>query len=357
MSLFVLRLGVALRRLGALALRRLGHGRRGRLVRLRVLFLQLLVGGRLSFRLGVRLLEAGALGAERHPQLSQKDVRLLVRLRARRDRHVEAAHLVDRVVVDLREDDLLADAHRAVAAAVERARVEAAEVADARDRDRGEPVEELVHARAPERDRDADWHAVAQLERCDRLARAADVRRLPGDCGELLRRGVEHVRVLLRVAHAHVERDLLDARDLHRGLVAEALLEGGSDLPLVALPQARRDLCRCRGFHLLDLLAGLLGHTDALAPLALDPDAARLARRGVDQHHVRDVDRALHLNDPAELLGALSVAQRARLDVALDDVDALDVDALALPVDALDAAGPAAVLTGDDADGVVAADL
>ena len=56
--------------------------------------------------------------------------------RGRRDRDVEAPHLVDRVVVDLREDDLLPDAERVVAAAVERARVQAAEVADPGDRDR-----------------------------------------------------------------------------------------------------------------------------------------------------------------------------------------------------------------------------
>ena len=45
--------------------------------------------------------------------------------RRRRDGHVEAAHLVDGVVVDLREDDLLPDAEREVAAAVERVRVDA----------------------------------------------------------------------------------------------------------------------------------------------------------------------------------------------------------------------------------------
>src|SRR3712207_8550739 len=51
----------------------------------------------------------------------------LFRSRARRQRDVEAAHLVDVVVVDLREDDLLPDAHRVVAPPVERPRVEPAE--------------------------------------------------------------------------------------------------------------------------------------------------------------------------------------------------------------------------------------
>jgi hypothetical protein len=107
----------------------------------------------------------------------------------------------------------------------------------------------------------------------------------------------------------------------------------------------------------VDLLAGLLGHADAAATLALDAHTGRLAGVRVDQHHVRDVDRALHLDDAAELLGALGVAQRARLGVALDDVGALDEDLLLARVNPQDAAGLALVLAGDDAHGVVPADL
>src|ERR1700757_1636338 len=60
---------------------------------------------------------------------------VLVGLGARRDRHVETADLLNVVVVDLRKDELLADAEREVAAAVERPRVEPAEVADPGQRD------------------------------------------------------------------------------------------------------------------------------------------------------------------------------------------------------------------------------
>src|SRR6187200_709347 len=48
--------------------------------------------------------------------------RLLVGLGGRREGDVEPAYLVDRVVVDLGKDDLLAHAQRVVAAAVEGAR-------------------------------------------------------------------------------------------------------------------------------------------------------------------------------------------------------------------------------------------
>jgi hypothetical protein len=44
-----------------------------------------------------------------------------------------------------------------------------------------EPVEELVHALAAQRDLDADRHALAQLELRDRLLGLADHRLLAGD--------------------------------------------------------------------------------------------------------------------------------------------------------------------------------
>src|SRR4051794_26396737 len=249
LSLLV-RAGVVRRRRGFVAFR---LGRISRLrVRLGVFFLQLLQRGLLG--LGLRLLlllradlgggRAGArvVAAERHAERGEQRKRLLVGRRRRGDADVEPAHLVDRVVVDLGEDDLLADAHVVVAAPVEALRVEAAEVADPRDRDRREAVEELPHAGVAQRDGDADRHLLAQLEVRDRLARAADARALARDRLELLGGGLQHVGVLLRVAHTHVERDLHEPRRLHPAAVAELLEELRGDLLLVALLQARDDL-------------------------------------------------------------------------------------------------------------------
>src|SRR4051812_2244362 len=158
---------------------------------------------------------------ERHPERVEQRERLAVGVRGRRDRHVEAADLVDRVVVDLGEDDLLADAHVVVAAPVEGARVQPAEVAQARDGDGGQAVDELVRAHVAQRDRQAHGHALAQLERGDGLARAPDVRLLARDVGELLLGRVEHLGVLLGLADAHVERHLDQLRRLHHRRVAE----------------------------------------------------------------------------------------------------------------------------------------
>ena len=56
---------------------------------------------------------------EGHAEPAQKRQPVLVRLRGGRDRDVEAADLLDVVVVDLGEDDLLPDAERLVAASIE----------------------------------------------------------------------------------------------------------------------------------------------------------------------------------------------------------------------------------------------
>src|SRR5579872_852523 len=160
------------------------------------------------------LLPSPILTGERKAERGEERKGLVVVLRGGRDRDVEPADVGDRVVVDLRKDDLLADAERVVAAPVERAGVEPAEVADARQRDRDQTVEELPHPRAAQRHARADRHPLAELERRDRLARLAHLRALARDRRELVDCGIEKLRVGLRVADAHVERDLLDARHL-----------------------------------------------------------------------------------------------------------------------------------------------
>ena len=59
------------------------------------------------------------------------------------------------------------------------------------------------------------------------------------DRRELLRGGLEHLGVLLRLAHAHVDRDLHDPGRLHHGRVAEPLHQLRLDLALVALLEPR----------------------------------------------------------------------------------------------------------------------
>src|SRR3954447_14587900 len=104
----------------------------------------------------------------------------------------------------------------------------------------------------------------------------------------------------------------------------------------------------------VELRAGTLGDAHARALLGPGRAHARgLLVLRVEDRDVGDVDPALAL-DHADLgVGARGVGAL----VALDDVEALDVDAAALTVDAQHLAGLALVLAGDDDDLVVAADL
>src|SRR6185436_19107033 len=104
------------------------------------------------------------LGHEGHLEALQQRLRLGVSLCGRADHDVHATDLVDLVVVDLREHQLLLEAERVVAAAVEALAADAAEVADARQRDGDQAVEELVHPLAAQRHLAADVHSLAQLE-------------------------------------------------------------------------------------------------------------------------------------------------------------------------------------------------
>src|SRR6266480_765397 len=70
----------------------------------------------------------------------------------------------------------------------------------------------------------------------------------------------------------------------------------------------------------------------ALAAGALDPHPGGLVVLLVEQHHVGDVDRALALDDPADLAALLRVLDGARALVALDHVEALDEDVALLRV-------------------------
>src|SRR5579885_2479838 len=89
--------------------------------------------------------------SEWHAEPGQQAAGLVVGAGCGDDRHFQPAQFVDLVVVDLREDDLLTQAERVVAAAVEAVGAHAAEVADAGQRDVHELVEEVPHAPAAQR--------------------------------------------------------------------------------------------------------------------------------------------------------------------------------------------------------------
>src|SRR5262245_10846897 len=141
---------------------------------------------------------------EGHAQVREERLGFLVGPGRGDDDDVHAAHLVDLVVDDLRENELLAQTEGVVAAAIEGLRRYALEVAHARQGDVDQPVEELVHARPAERHLGADGHVLAELEVGDRLAGAGHDRLLARDRLQVGGREVHHLGVVARVAQAHV---------------------------------------------------------------------------------------------------------------------------------------------------------
>src|SRR5665213_850943 len=165
---------------------------------------------------------------------------LVVGVRRRDHRDVHATEAIDPVLVDLVEHDLLSETERVVAVAVELARRQAAEVANTRQGECEQPVEELPHPVVSQGDVATDRHVLAQLELGDRLLRPGDLRLLTGDRGQVADRSVDQLRVASSLADTHVHDDLGQAGDLHDVGVTELLAQLGRDLVAVALLETRR---------------------------------------------------------------------------------------------------------------------
>src|SRR6202142_657126 len=141
---------------------------------------------------------------EREVECSKQRARLFVVARACANGDVHAPGVGDLVEIDLREHDVFLDAEAVVAAAVEALRIESAEVADARQRDVHQPVDEVVHARLTQRYLAADGLTVAQLVGGDRLARHCDHGLLAGDQRQVGGGVVHLLAVGDTLADAHV---------------------------------------------------------------------------------------------------------------------------------------------------------
>src|SRR5256712_3123064 len=241
------------------------------------------IGARAELRLTLRLHDERGLRhmrllPERHSEVREEHLRVFVRARRRHDADVHAAHLVHLVVDDLRKDQLLAEAERVIAPPVEALGRHTPEVAHARQRDVDQPVEELVHPGPAERDLRADRHALAQLEVRDRLLRLRDDGPLARDRLQVGGREVEHLGVFPPLAHAHVDDDLLEARDLVRVRVPALLHDRLDHRLVVEVLEPRGRLARPLRAPLGD---GRRRRGRPLALLRLGLRRRRLGRRGL----------------------------------------------------------------------------
>src|SRR5271154_7243471 len=185
----------------------------------------------LEFRLFVRLgdfcetchLLRSSRNAQGNSETFEKFAAFLVVLCGGGQGDVHALDLVHAGVIDFRKHELILEAERVVAASVEGARRQSAEIADARQNHVAEPVEKLVHFFAAQRYRAANGHAFADFEISDRFLGARDDRFLPSDLTELDRSGIQQLGVLAGFAEADVHSDLLQFRSGQLVLPAKAL--------------------------------------------------------------------------------------------------------------------------------------
>src|SRR6266498_2660690 len=291
-------------------------------------------------------------------QCGEQRPALLVGLRRGHHGDVHAPDLDDAVVVDLGEDQLLGQPEGEVAVPVEAPGRQPAEVADAGQRHRHQPVQELPHPVTAQRDLGADRLALADLETGDRLLGLGDLRLLPGDRGQVAHGAVELARLADGVAHAHVDHDLDRPGHLHDVLEPQLLPQPLPQLGRVLhLEPRNRDLwCGCRlchvglsprlrqlGLRQLQLRVALGAHPELVALLDAVGDAGRLAAGGAHDLDVGGVQPCLLLGDAAGLATTLGGPD---LLVALHAVDALDQHLVASRVDPEHTPGGGDVLAG-----------
>src|SRR6185437_14067263 len=185
---------------------------------------------------------------ERELEALEKRLGFFVGLRSGVDDDVNTPDCFRLVVVDFDENDVLFQAHRVVALAIERIALHAAEVAHAGQRRGNQAVEEFVHAILAQRDLHADRTAGGDLEGRNRLLRLGHDGLLAGDGRQVVLGLLDLLAVLRTLARADVQHDLVDLRNLERIGVAEFLHQLGLDDLVVALLEARHVVRIVRGF-------------------------------------------------------------------------------------------------------------
>src|SRR6516165_2536726 len=94
---------------------------------------------------------------------------------------VHALYFLNPGIVDFGKYQLVSQTEGVIAATVKRPRRQAPEIAHPWQGNVGKPIEELVHAVAPQSYHRPDWHVLAQLEVGNGLSGSRDHRFLSGD--------------------------------------------------------------------------------------------------------------------------------------------------------------------------------
>ena len=215
------------------------------------------------------------------------------------DTDVHPAGLVYFSVINFWKNQLIFDAKRIVAATVKRLMGYAPKVANTRQRDIDQTVEELVHPFAAKRNATTDWHPLSQFEIGDGCFGAGHNRFLASYRGQLFRGVIQGLNVANSLADAHVDHDFIQLGHLHDVFQLELALELVSYL----FSEFLFNPIHCSAPSLIENGARSFRNPLLDAVFDLETDPAWPIIVGVDNHDIGDMQRRLEVDDAA--LGVL----------------------------------------------------
>src|SRR3989338_8953880 len=176
--------------------------------------------------------------AEREFESTQQGATFIIRTGSGGQGNVQTAQSIDLVVVDFREDDLLFHAHAVVATTIEGLGIQAAEVANPRQGDRDQTIQELVHTLTTQGHFDADRPAFTDFEARDGFPSVSHYDFLTGDLFQIGNRVLDDFLITDRLAQTHVQGDLGNARNFHHVSQLKLFFQRGRDFLPVNLFQS-----------------------------------------------------------------------------------------------------------------------
>src|SRR5690606_25149331 len=105
--------------------------------------------------------------AEREFESTQQCATFIIRPSSGGQSNVQTAQSIDLVVIDFRENDLLFNAHAVVTTTIEGLGIQAAEVANPRQGDRQQTIQEFIHTIATQSNFNANRPSFADFEASD----------------------------------------------------------------------------------------------------------------------------------------------------------------------------------------------
>src|SRR5476651_1363582 len=153
--------------------------------------------------------------AEREFESTQQSAAFVIVLGSGGQGNVQTAESIDLVVVDFRENDLLFNAHAGVTTTIEGLGIQAAEVANPRQGDRQQTIQEFIHTIAAQSHFDADRPTFTDFKASDGFPSVSHNDLLTGDLFQVSNSVLDDFFVADRFAKTHVQGDLCNALNFY----------------------------------------------------------------------------------------------------------------------------------------------